>query len=105
MHIEKGRTESKDTEQAPKDDINNNAGFQIGRQETTELIVSPHLLIQYEQFSKQIGQQNISQVDNSKDKDVEIIPENPTSEIMLKIEEMTPSDIFYSPKHRAVVRK
>jgi len=38
-------------------------------------------------------------------KDIEIIPENPTEEIVLQIEEIPPLDVFYSPKHRAVVRR
>ena len=49
--------------------------------------------------------QNNPEVDDPKDQDVEIIPENPTGEIMLKIEEIPPLDILYSPKHRAMVRK
>ena len=36
---------------------------------------------------------------------MEIIPEHPTGEIMLKVEEILPLDIFYSPKHRVVVKK
>ena len=105
MHIEKGGTDSKNTEQEPKSDINNSANSQLGGQEATKLIVSPHLLSQYEQFAQQIGQQNTPKVDDPKDQDVEIIPENPTDEIMLNIEEIAPLDIFHSPKHRAVMRK
>ena len=37
--------------------------------------------------------------------DVEIIPENPSEEIVLKIEDIPPLDVFYNPKHRVVVRK
>lgn len=37
--------------------------------------------------------------------DIEIIPENPTDEIILKIEEIPPLDVFYSPKHRVVVKR
>ena len=58
-----------------------------------------------QQFAQQIGLKNNPQVDDPKDQDVEIIPENPTAEIMLKIEEIPPLGIFYSPKHRVVVRK
>ena len=36
--------------------------------------------------------------------DIEIIPENPTEGIVLKIEEIPPLDVFYSPKHRDVVK-
>ena len=36
---------------------------------------------------------------------MEIIPEHPTKEIVLKVEEIPPLDIFYSPKHRVVVKK
>ena len=112
MHTEKGGTNNKATEHAPKGDINNNPDSQLGREEaakmvveSTKLIVSPHLLSPYEQFSQKIGQHNNPQVNNLKDLDIEIIPENPTGEIMLKIEEIPPLDVFYSPKHRAVVRK
>ena len=38
-------------------------------------------------------------------KDIEIIPENLTDEIVLHIEEIPPLDVFYNPKHRAVVKR
>lgn len=38
-------------------------------------------------------------------KDMEIIPENPSDEIILHVEEIPPLDVFYSPKHRAVVKR
>lgn len=37
--------------------------------------------------------------------DIEIIPENPSEEIVLKVEEIPPLDVFYSPKHRAMVKR
>ena len=36
---------------------------------------------------------------------MEHIPIAPSSELMLKIEEIPPLDIFYSPQHKAVMRK
>ena len=36
---------------------------------------------------------------------MDIILEHPSEEILLKVEEIPPLDIFYSPKHRFVVRK
>jgi len=33
-------------------------------------------------------------------KDIEMIPENPSNEIVLHVEEIPPLDVFYSPKHR-----
>ena len=97
--------------QAITGDMSNNPDSQLGREETTEklvesteLIVSSHLLSQYEKFAQQIGQQNNPQVNVLEDQDMEAIAEHPTGEIMLKIEEI-PLDIFYSPKHRVVVRK
>ena len=36
---------------------------------------------------------------------MEHIPITPSSEIMLKIEEIAPLDVFYSPQHKAVVRR
>ena len=35
----------------------------------------------------------------------EHIPITPSSELMLKIEEIPPLDVFYSPQHKAVVRR
>ena len=37
--------------------------------------------------------------------ETEHIPITPSSELVLKIEEIPPLDIFYSPQHKAVVRK
>ena len=73
--------------------------------DSAELIVSSHLLNHYEQFFQKIGSQNNPQVDILKDQDMEIILENPTEEIVLKVEDIPPLDVFYSPKHRAVLRK
>lgn len=36
---------------------------------------------------------------------MEHIPIAPSSELMLKIEEIPPLDIFYSPQHKAIVRR
>ena len=38
-------------------------------------------------------------------KDIEIIPENTSDEIVLYIEEIPPLDVFYNPKHRAVIKR
>lgn len=38
-------------------------------------------------------------------KEIEILPENPTDEIVLHVEEIPPLDIFDSPKHRVVVKR
>ena len=35
---------------------------------------------------------------------MEHIPITPSSELMLKIEEIPPLDVFYSPQHKVVVR-
>ena len=37
--------------------------------------------------------------------EMEHIPITPSSEIMLKIEEIPPLDVFYSPQHKVVVRR
>ena len=37
--------------------------------------------------------------------ETEHIPITPSAELVLKIEEIPPLDIFYSPQHKAVVRK
>ena len=38
-------------------------------------------------------------------KEIEVICKYPSSEITLNIEEIPPLDIFYSPQHKAVVRR
>lgn len=38
-------------------------------------------------------------------KELEIIPENTSDEIFLHIEEIPLSDVFYSPKHRAIIER
>jgi len=38
-------------------------------------------------------------------KDLEIIPENHSNEIVLHVAEIPPLDVFYSPKHRVVVKR
>ena len=37
--------------------------------------------------------------------EIEHIPITPSSEIMLNVEEISPLDVFYSPQHKAVVRR
>ena len=37
--------------------------------------------------------------------ETEHIPIAPSSEIILKIEEIPPIDVFYSPQHKVVVRR
>jgi hypothetical protein len=37
--------------------------------------------------------------------EVEHIPVTPTSEIILRIEEIPPLDVFYSPQHKAMVKR
>ena len=36
---------------------------------------------------------------------MDIIPEHPSEEYVLRVEDIPPVDIVYSPKHRAIVRK
>jgi len=38
-------------------------------------------------------------------KETEIIPKDPSDQIILQIEEIPPLDVFYSPKHRAIVKR
>jgi len=38
-------------------------------------------------------------------KDVEMIPENPSDEIVLHVEEIPPLYVFYSPKHKNVIKR
>lgn len=37
--------------------------------------------------------------------DIEIIPPFPTLEVVLRVEEIPPLDIFYSPQHKAMVKR
>jgi len=37
--------------------------------------------------------------------EIEHIPITPSSKLMLKIEEIPPLDVFYSPQHKAIVRR
>ena len=36
---------------------------------------------------------------------IEIIPKDPSDQIVLQVEEIPPLDVFYSPKHRVVVKQ
>ena len=38
-------------------------------------------------------------------KDMEIILENPSDEIILHVEEIPPLDVFHNPKHKVVVKR
>ena len=40
-----------------------------------------------------------------KSKDIEIIPKGPSDQIILQVEDIPPLDVFYSPRHRAVVKR
>ena len=37
--------------------------------------------------------------------EIEHIPVNPASKIVLRIEEIPPLDVFYSPQHKAIVKR
>ena len=37
-------------------------------------------------------------------KEVDIIPKDPSDQIILQVEEIPPLDVFYSPRHKAVVK-
>ena len=37
--------------------------------------------------------------------DLEIIPKDPSDQIILQVEDIPPLDVFYRPKHRAVVKR
>ena len=37
--------------------------------------------------------------------DIEIISKDPSDQIILQVEDIPPLDVFYSPKHRAVVKR
>ena len=88
--------------------------------------IDPNLLQQWQQFNSIIGNLECSRDDEvskegdtqeatskavsgetsdlPKSKETEIIPKDPSGEIILQIEEIPPLDVFYSPKHKAVVK-
>ena len=112
VQTEKENTVTKTDMQSEEINTGDKPNDQLERETTTErvvnsieIIVTPQLLRQYEQFEQKIGGQNNTQVDNLKDQDMEIIPEHPSEEIVLKVEEIPSLNIFYSTKHRVVVRK
>ena len=37
--------------------------------------------------------------------DLEMIPKDPSDQIILQVEDIPPLDVFYSPKHKVVVRR
>ena len=37
--------------------------------------------------------------------DLEVIPKDPSNQIILQVEDIPPLDVFYSPKHRVVVKR
>lgn len=41
----------------------------------------------------------------SSSKDVEVIPKGPSDQIILQVEDIPPLDVFYSPRHKAVVKR
>ena len=106
---------------------------QVKEQEQSSLNVNedtqidPKLLQEWQQFnwiisnlecskddetSKEVNTQEVTskQVsgetnDPPKSKEVEIIPKDPSDEVILQIEEIPPLDVFYSPKHKVVVKR
>ena len=37
--------------------------------------------------------------------DIEIIPKDPSDQIILQVEDIPPLDVFYSPKHKVVIKR
>jgi len=68
-------------------------------------------LINIEGQSTKTPESNVQTVDDvvtgaiSNVPKMEHIPITPSSELMLKIEEIPPLDVFYSPQHKAMVRR
>lgn len=106
-------------------ETSNKASEQLG----TNVHIDRILIKEWEQFDQQIkGQSDTQNVitsisplrhqpmihdpvieePSSKDltlKEIKIIPKYSSSEIALSIEEIPPLDVFYSPKHRVVVKR
>lgn len=65
---------------------------------TTESTETKDLIVTNTIIEGAVGTVNTQQ-------DIEIIPKNPSKEIVLKLEEIPPLDLFYCPKHRAMVKR
>ena len=109
MHSQK---EGSDNKTNKKEGNTEKLDTQLGGNETTEKIVdstdlnvSSQLLKQYNQFAHQLGLQDDPKEKEQEDQNIVIIPEHPTWHIILKIEEIPPLDIFYSPRNKVVVKK
>lgn len=87
VHPPPSRTEL-DKEWETFNDLINNEGQSIKTPESNVQIVND------------IVTETISNVS-----EMEHIPITPSSKLMLKIEEIPPLDVFYSPRHKAVVRR
>lgn len=57
------------------------------------------------QTQQQKTTQEITIEETVNTQEVEHIPVTPTSEIILRIEEIPPLDVFYSPQHKPVVKR
>lgn len=57
------------------------------------------------QTPQQKTTQEITEKENVNTQEVEHIPVTPTSEIILRIENIPPLDVFYSPQHKAIVKR
>ena len=89
--------------------------------------IDPKLLQEWQQFDSIISNlESSKEVDTSKAVDthettskevpsgtsvlptstgIEIIPKDPSDQIILQVEDIPPLDVFYNPKHRAVVKQ
>ena len=89
--------------------------------------IDPKLLQEWQQFNSIIGNLECSKDDETskevntqeatskqvsgetndppKSKEVEIIPKDPSDQVILQIEEIPPLDVFYSLIHKAVVKQ
>ena len=75
----------------------------ISNPETSQGFGTPQVTVGQETITTMVPIEGTSGLPISKD--AEIIPKDPSDQIVLQIEDIPPLDVFYSPKHRAVVKR
>ena len=75
----------------------------ISNLETSQGFSTPQVTVGQERTKTTVPIEGINSISISKD--AEIIPKDPSDQIVLQIEDIPSLDVFYSPKHRAIVKR
>ena len=75
----------------------------ISNPETSKGFGTPQVTVDQKTTTTMVPIEGTSRLSISKD--AKIIPKDPSDQIVLQIEDIPPLDVFYSPKHRAVVKR